>query len=60
MNLSSPAALKLQSKTAMYFLLFVTYNVNSNVRMATGCFDSRFKTQCAFLMTSLKLKITSF
>ena len=36
-------------------LIFVTYNVHSNVRMATGRVDSIFKAQCAILMTSLKL-----
>ena len=41
-------------------LVFVTYNVNSNVGMATGCVDLIFKAQCAILMTSLKLTTTSF
>ena len=31
----------------MFFLVFVTYKVNSNVRMATGCVDLMFKAQCA-------------
>ena len=60
MNLSSPASLKQQSKTALLFLVFVTYNVNSYVRMATCCVDSIFKAQWAILMTSLKLTTTSF
>ena len=34
------------------FLLFVTYNVHSNVRMATDCVDSLFKTECAILINS--------
>ena len=48
-----------QNKTALYFFLFVTYNVYSNVRMATGCVDSMFNAQCAILMTSLKVTISS-
>ena len=42
------------------FLLFVTYNVHFNVRMATCCVDSIFIAHCAFLMTSLKWTTTSF
>ena len=55
-----PSILKLQSKIALSFLLFVTYNVHSNDRMATGYVDSIFKAQCGILMTSLKLTTTSF
>ena len=33
---------------------------NWGLRMATGCVDSIFKAQYAFLMTSLKLTTTSF
>ena len=58
LNVSSPASLKLQSKTALSF--FVTCNVHSNVKMATGYVDSIFKAQCRILMTSLKLTTTSF
>ena len=51
-------------KTAKYnfilCLLFVTCNVHSNVRMATGYVDSIFKAQCGDIMTSLELTTTSF
>ena len=60
MKLSSLASLKLQSKTALSFLLFATCNVHSNVRMSTGYVDSIFKAQYGILMTSLKLTTTSF
>ena len=59
-NLSRRASLKPQNKTALNFNFSVTYNVHSNVRMATGCVDSIFNTQWSFLMTSLKLITTSF
>ena len=60
LNLSSPAFLKLQNKTPFSFLFFVTCNVHSNVRIATGYVDSIFKAQCGIIMTSLKLTTTSF
>ena len=46
--------------TYFVVLLFVTNNVNSNVRMAKGRVKSIFIAQCAILMTSLKLTTTSF
>ena len=34
-----PSILKTTKQKCIVFLLFVTYNVHSNVRMATGCVD---------------------
>ena len=44
----------------MVVFLFVTYNVNSNVRMAIGRVKSIFIAQSAILMTLLKLTTASF
>ena len=55
-----PRIFKTTKLNCQEFLLFVTYNVKLNVRMATGRTDSIFKAQCAFLMTSLKFATTSF
>ena len=60
LNLSSQASLKPHNKTALYFNFLFNYNVHSNVRMATGCVDSIFKTQCTIFITSMKLTTTSF
>ena len=56
----TPSIYKTVKYNFIVFLLFVTCNVHSNVRMATGYVDSIFKAQCRVLMTSLKLTTTSF
>ena len=55
-----PSIFKAAKQNFIVFLLFVTCNAHSNVRMPTGYDDSIFKVQCGVLMTSLKLTTTSF
>ena len=55
-----PSIFKTTKLNPNIFLLFVTCNVHSNVKMATGNVESLFKAQCGILMTSLKLTTTSF
>ena len=55
-----PSIFKTAKKNFIVFLLFVTCNVHSNDRMATGYVDFIFKAQSGVLMTSLKLTTTSF
>ena len=55
-----PSIFKTAKENFIVFLLFVTCNVHSNVKMTTNYVDSIFKVQCGVLMTSLKLTTTSF
>ena len=55
-----PGIFKTTNEIRIVVLLFVTYNVHSNVRMAACCVDTMFKAQRAILIMSLKLISTSF
>ena len=55
-----PSIFKTSKENFIVYLLFVTCNVHSNVKMATDYVDSIFKAQCGVLMSSLKLLTTSF
>ena len=55
-----PSIFKTTKENCIVFLLFVTCNVHSNIRMATDYVDSIFKAQCGILMTSLKSTTMSF
>ena len=55
-----PSIFKTTKLNCIFFLLFITCNVHSNVRMVTGYVDSIFKARCGILMTPLKLTTTPF